>query len=44
MGKVNNIVVHAGGVEVWVPGADLVYRSKMNSADYHDKMNSEHNS
>ena len=35
------IVVHAGGVEGWVPGADLVFRSKTNSADYHDEMNSE---
>ena len=36
------IVVHAGGMESWVPGADLVFRSKTNSADYHDEMNSEH--
>ena len=36
------IVVHAGGVEGWVVGADLVFRSKTNSADYHDEMNSEH--
>ena len=36
------IVVHAGGAEGWVPGADLVFRSKTNSADYHDEMNSEH--
>ena len=35
-------MVHAGGVEGWVPGADLVFRSKTNSADYHDEMNSEH--
>ena len=26
----------------WVPGADLMFRSKTNSADYHDEMNSEH--
>ena len=36
------IVVHAGGVEGWVEGAVLVFRSKTNSTDYHDKMNSEH--
>ena len=36
------IVVHAGGVKAWVPGADLVFRSKTNSTYYHDKMNSEH--
>ena len=36
------IVVHAGGAEGWVQGADLVFRSKTNSAGYHDEMNSEH--
>ena len=36
------IVLHAGGVEGWVEGADLVFRSKTNSADYHDEMNSQH--
>ena len=36
------IVVQAGGVEGWVPGADLVFRSKTNSTDYHDEMNLEH--
>ena len=36
------IVVHAGGVKGWVPGADLVFGSKTNSADYHDEMNLEH--
>ena len=35
-------MVHAGRVEGWVPGADLVFRSKTHSADYHDEMNSEH--
>ena len=35
-------VLHAGGVEGWVNGAELVFTSKTNSADYHDKMNSEH--
>ncbi len=36
------IVLHAGGVNGWVEGADLVFTSKMNSTDYHDEMNSEH--
>ncbi len=36
------IVVHAGGVEGWVDDAGLVFRSKTNSADYDDEMNSEH--
>ena len=35
-------MLHAGGVEGWVDGADLVFRSKTKSADYHDEMNSEH--
>ena len=36
------IVLHAGGVEGWVEGADLVFKSKTNSADYHDEMNNQH--
>ena len=36
------IVVHAGGVEGWVDGADLVFKSKTNSADYHNEINTEH--
>ena len=36
------IVVQAGGVEGWVDGADLVFKSKTNSADYHDEMNTGH--
>ena len=35
------IVLHDGGAKGWVDGADLVFRSKTNSADYHDEMNSE---
>ena len=35
-------ILHAGGVEGWEDGADLVFRSKTNSGDYHDEMNSEH--
>ena len=36
------IILHAGGVDGWVDGADLVFRSKTNSTDYHDEMNSKH--
>ena len=36
------IILHAGGENGWVEGADLVFRSKMNTGDYHDEMNSEH--
>ena len=27
------IILHAGGVDGWVEGADLVFRSKTNSTD-----------
>ena len=36
------IVLHAGSAEGWMIGADLMFRSKTNSADYHNEMNSEH--
>ena len=36
------VVVHAGGVEGWMEGADLVFGSKTNSTDYHDEMDSKH--
>ena len=36
------IVLHAGSAEGWVTGADLMFRSKTNSADYHNEMDSEH--
>ena len=36
------IVVHAGGVKGWVDGADLVFKSRTNSADYHAEMNTEY--
>ena len=36
------IVVHAGGVEGCIESAGLLFRSKTNSADYHDEMNTEH--
>ena len=32
-------MVHAGGVEGWVDGEDLVLKSKINCTDYHDEMN-----
>ena len=35
-------MLHAGGVEGWVQGEDLVFRSKTNSVDYHNEINSEH--
>ena len=41
MGRVaNSSVLHAGGVEGWVKDADVVFRSKTNSADNHSEMNS----
>ena len=36
------IVLHAESAEDWVPGGDLMFRSKTSSAAYHDKINSEH--
>ncbi|XP_062520191.1 uncharacterized protein LOC134195205 [Corticium candelabrum] len=36
------IILHAGSETGWTPNADLVFRSKKNSTDYHDEMNSEH--
>ena len=36
------IVVHAGSKDGWVTGAELVFKSKTSSDDYHDEMNSEH--
>ena len=36
------IVSHAGSTEGWVPGGDLMFRSKINNVDYHDQMKSEH--
>ena len=36
------IILHAGGVDGWVEGADVVFRSKTNATDYHDEMNSKH--
>ena len=35
-------MVHAGGVEGWADGADLVFKSKTGSVDYHDEINTEH--
>ena len=36
------IIVHAGGVAGWVTKADLIFRAKSKSGDYHNEMNSEH--
>ena len=36
------IILHAGGVDGWVEGADLVFRSKTKSGDNHNEMNSKH--
>ena len=39
-GKGQRLILHAGEVDGWVERADLVFRSKTNSTDYHDEMNS----
>ena len=36
------IVLHAGTAEGWVDGAELVFRAKSSSGDYHNEMNTEH--
>ena len=36
------IIVHAGGVAGWISKADLVFRAKCKSGDYHSEMNAEH--
>ena len=36
------IVVNTGGGKGWGEGAGLMFKSKMNSADYHDEMNHQH--
>ncbi len=36
------IIVNAGSSIGWVPRADLVFRTKGKTADYHDEMNSDH--
>jgi len=33
------IVLHAGGDRGFVPGADLLFKAKSASGDYHDEMN-----
>ena len=35
------IILHAGGENGWIEGADLVFQSKKSTGDYHDEMNSE---
>ena len=39
MGRGRGIILHADGVGGWVGHADLIFRSKTISADYHDEMN-----
>ena len=36
------IILHAGHCKGWVPGCELVFRSKTKSEDYHDEMNTQH--
>ena len=33
------IVVHTGGGEGWVEGAELMFKWKTNSVDYHNEIN-----
>ena len=35
------IILHAGGEEGWIEGAELVFQSKKSTGDYHDEMNAE---
>lgn len=35
------IVLHAGDEEGWIDGCELIFKSKANSGDYHDEMNSD---
>ena len=36
---VREVVLHAGSVNGWVAGAELVFRAKSSSGDYHNEMN-----
>ena len=41
-GKGNRLIIlHVGGKNGWIEGADLVFQSKKATGDYHDEMNSE---
>ena len=41
-GKGNRLIIlHAGGEDGWIEGADLVFQSMKATGDYHDEMNSE---
>ena len=31
------IILHAGGEDGWIEGADLVFQSKKSTGDYHDE-------
>ena len=35
------IILHAGGEDGWIEGADLIFQSKKSTGDYHDEMNAE---
>ena len=42
-GKGNRLIIlHAGGENGWIHGANLVFQSKKVTGDYHDEMTSEH--
>ena len=36
------IILGAGGESDWIPNTTLIFRSKKNTGDYHDKMTGEH--
>ena len=36
------IVLHAGSCEGWIPGVELVFRSKTKWDNFHDEMNAKH--
>ena len=36
------IILHAGNCKGWIPGCELVFRSKTKSEDYHDEINTQH--
>ena len=36
------IILHAGGEQGWIDGADLIFQSKKSTGDYHDEMTWKH--
>jgi hypothetical protein len=34
------IILHTGGNDEWVTGAELVFETRRSTGDYHDEMNS----